>query len=63
MIAAGVDSVRVLLYLHGGAYQIGSPATLRRMIALISAAAQVRVLSVEYGWRPSIRFPPPCTTR
>ena len=33
--AAGVDSVRVLLYLHGGAYQIGSPATLRRMIALI----------------------------
>jgi acetyl esterase/lipase len=38
VIAAGVDSVRVLLYLHGGAYQIGSPATLRHMIALISAA-------------------------
>ena len=26
VIAAGVDSVRALLYLHGGAYQIGSPA-------------------------------------
>ena len=63
MIAAGVDSVCVLLYLHGGAYQVGSPATLRRMIALISAAAQVRVLSAATGWRPSIRFPPPWTTR
>ena len=57
VIAAGVDSVRVLLYLHGGAYQIGSPATLRRMIALISTAAQVRVLSA--GYRPSTHFPPP----
>lgn len=30
VIAAGVDSDRVLLSLHGEAYQIGSPATLRR---------------------------------
>src|ERR1700753_2351032 len=36
VIAAGAESARVLLYLHGGAYQAGSPATLRRMIALIS---------------------------
>jgi acetyl esterase/lipase len=48
VVAAGVDSVRVLLYLHGGAYQIGSPATLRRMIALISAAAQSAPAA---GWR------------
>ena len=47
VVAAGVDSDCVLLYLHGGAYQVGSPATLRRMIALISAAAQVRVLSAR----------------
>ena len=57
VIAAGVDSVRVLLYLHGGAYQIGSPATLRRMIALISAAAQVRVLSAGYRLAPEHPFP------
>ena len=57
MIAAGVDSVRVLLYLHGGAYQIGSPATLRRMIALISAAAQVRVLSAGHRLAPEHPFP------
>jgi acetyl esterase/lipase len=47
----------VLLYLHGGAYQIGSPATLRRMIALISAAAQSRVLSVDYRLAPEHPFP------
>ena len=52
----------MLLYLHGGAYQVGSPATLRRMIALISAAAQVRVLSAGYRLAPNIRFPPPWTT-
>ena len=57
MIAAGVDSVRVLLYMHGGAYQVGSPATLRRMIALISAAAQVRVLSAGDRLAPEHPFP------
>lgn len=57
VIAAGVDSDRVLLYLHGGAYQGGSPATLRRMIALISAAAQARVLSVDYRLAPEDPFP------
>ena len=25
VIAAGVESIRALLYLHGGAFQIGSP--------------------------------------
>jgi acetyl esterase/lipase len=55
--AAGVDSRRVLLYLHGGAYQAGSPASSRRMIALISAAARVRVLSVGYRLAPEHPFP------
>ncbi len=57
VIAAGVDSARVLLYLHGGAYQAGSPATLRHTIALISAAAQARVLSVDYRLAPEHPFP------
>jgi acetyl esterase/lipase len=57
VIAAGVQSTRVLLYLHGGAYQVGSPATLRRMIALISAAAQARVLSVDYRLAPEHPWP------
>jgi epsilon-lactone hydrolase len=57
VIAAGVTGTRVLLYLHGGAYQIGSPATLRRMVALISSAAQARVLSVDYRLAPEHPFP------
>jgi epsilon-lactone hydrolase len=57
VIAAGVSAGRVVLYLHGGAYQIGSPATLRHMIALISAAAQARVLSVDYRLAPEHPFP------
>ena len=57
VIAADVPAGRVLLYLHGGAYQIGSPATLRHMIALVSAAAQVRVLSVDYRLAPEHPFP------
>jgi acetyl esterase/lipase len=57
VIAAGVPVGRALLYLHGGAYQIGSPATLRHMIALISAAAQARVLSLDYRLAPEHPFP------
>jgi epsilon-lactone hydrolase len=55
--AAGVPPGRLLLYLHGGAYQIGSPATLRHMIALVSAAAHARVLSVDYRLAPEHPFP------
>jgi acetyl esterase/lipase len=57
VVAADVPAGRVLLYLHGGAYQIGSPATLRHMIALISATAQARVLSVDYRLAPEHPFP------
>ncbi|HYK26788.1 MAG TPA: alpha/beta hydrolase [Streptosporangiaceae bacterium] len=57
VVADAVPASRVLMYLHGGAYQIGSPATLRHMIALVSAAAQVRVLSVDYRLAPEHPFP------
>jgi len=55
--AAGVSSGRVLLYLHGGAYQIGSPATLRHLVALLSGAARARALSVDYRLAPEHPFP------
>jgi epsilon-lactone hydrolase len=54
---AGVGDGRVLLYLHGGAYQIGSPATLRHMIAQLCGAAGARALSVDYRLAPEHPFP------
>ena len=55
--AAGVSDGRVLLYLHGGAYQIGSPAGLRRLVALLSGVAQARALSLDYRLAPEHPFP------
>jgi monoterpene epsilon-lactone hydrolase len=54
---AGVASGRVIMYLHGGAYQLGSPATLRHLVALLSAAAQARAFSVDYRLAPEHPFP------
>src|SRR5262249_35682991 len=56
--AAGVGDGRVLLYLHGGAYQIGSPVALRRLVALLSGVAQAQALSVDYRLAPEHPFPP-----
>jgi epsilon-lactone hydrolase len=55
---AGVAGDRVIMYLHGGAYQIGSPATLRHLVALLSASAQARAFSVDYRLAPEHPFPP-----
>jgi monoterpene epsilon-lactone hydrolase len=55
--AAGVGDGRVLLYLHGGAYQIGSPVSLRHLVALLSGAARARALSLEYRLAPEHPFP------
>jgi len=57
VVAEGVPAGNVLLYLHGGGYQIGSPGTLRHMIALLSTAAHARVLSVDYRLAPEHQFP------
>ena len=57
VVAPGAVTGRVLLYLHGGAYQIGSPATLRHVVALLSGAATARVLSVDYRLAPEHPFP------
>ena len=48
VVAAGVTGERVVLFFHGGAYHFGSPARLRGLLALLSAAAQARVLSAGY---------------
>lgn len=48
---------RVVLYLHGGAYLLGSPKTHRELVARISMAAGVRALLIDYRLAPEHPFP------
>jgi epsilon-lactone hydrolase len=55
--AAGVTGQRAVLFFPGGAYHVGSLATLRHLVALVSDAAQARVLDVGYRLAPEHPFP------
>jgi len=55
--APDADPGRVVLYLHGGGYVIGSINTHREMIARISRAASARCLAVDYRLAPEHPFP------
>lgn len=55
--AAGVSGGRVILYLHGGGYVIGSLNTHRRLACDLSAAASARVLVIDYRMGPENPFP------
>jgi epsilon-lactone hydrolase len=57
VVGSGVNDRGVLLSLHGGAYSLGSLASNRRFSALLSAAANRRVLSIDYRLAPEHRFP------
>lgn len=52
-----VDRTRVILYLHGGAFVVGSPATHRGMIGRLSQLAGVPVLAPDYRLAPEHPFP------
>lgn len=54
---AGAAGGRVIMYLHGGAYQLGSPATLRHLAAMLAAAAHGRAFSVDYRARSRASLP------
>lgn len=51
------DAERVLLYLHGGAYALGSCDSHRDLVARICAASGVRGLLIEYRLAPEHVFP------
>ncbi len=57
LAAPGVDVDRVLLYLHGGGYVIGSIATHRGLTAALSSAANCRVLALDYRLAPEHPYP------
>ena len=48
---------KVLLYLHGGAYVLGSCASHRPMVSHIARAARINALLPEYRLAPEHRFP------
>lgn len=56
---AGLGRGRVILYFHGGGFQMGSVETHRALAAAIAASAGCRVLSVNYRLAPEHRFPAP----
>lgn len=58
MIAApGVSQDRVVLYLHGGGYVLGSVNSHRDLINRLSLAADARVLALDYRLAPETPFP------
>jgi monoterpene epsilon-lactone hydrolase len=53
----GVVSERVICYLHGGGYVLGSINTHREMVSRLSRAASARVLILDYRLAPENPFP------
>ena len=53
----GVDTKRVICYLHGGGYVLGSINTHREMVSRLSRAASARVLIIDYRLAPENPFP------
>ena len=54
---AGLDSSKVLLYFHGGAYILGTADHVVGMVGHIAKAAGCRALSVDYRLAPEDPFP------
>jgi acetyl esterase/lipase len=57
IVAPGAAADRVILYLHGGGYVMGSINTHRAMIARISRAAKAKCLALDYRLAPEHPFP------
>ena len=57
IVAPGADAGRVLLYLHGGGYAIGSMRTHRELISRLSRASAARGLGIDYRLAPEMPFP------
>jgi monoterpene epsilon-lactone hydrolase len=57
IVAPGAAEDRVVLYLHGGGYVMGSINTHRAMIARISRAAKAKALALDYRLAPEHPFP------
>jgi acetyl esterase/lipase len=56
LAAPGADD-RVLLYVHGGGFVMGSPSTHRKLAGDLARAAGIRVLLLDYPLAPEHLFP------
>ncbi len=56
-IAPGADASRVLLYLHGGGFSVGSIISHRAMVTETGRSAGVRTLAIDYRRTPEHPFP------
>ena len=57
LIPMGVPEDRALLYIHGGAWFMGSAATHRGLVSYIAYQTGVRALSINYRLAPENPFP------
>lgn len=55
--APGAEASCVVIYFHGGGFQVGSLVSHRELMACISAEAGCRVLGVGYRLAPEHRYP------
>ena len=55
VLAPGADPSRRLLYVHGGGFVVGSPASARMLTAAFSKLCGIAVLSVDYRLMPEHR--------
>ncbi len=55
--APGADPERVIYYLHGGGYAMGSVKTHREMVSRIARASGARALAIDYRLAPEHPFP------
>lgn len=52
VLAPGVDTQRRFLYIHGGAFTMGSPLSHRRLTTKLSELADAAVLAIDYRLMP-----------
>lgn len=57
LIPHGAPDDRALLYIHGGAWFMGSPGTHRGLVSYIAHYSGVRALSINYHLAPECPFP------
>ena len=55
VLASGADPTRRLLYLHGGAFRVGSPRSHRHITSELSRRSGVAVLAIDYRMQPEVK--------